>query len=471
MDIKDFRKNAHDMVDWMADYMEGGVRDFPVRPVITPGEIKAKLPAAAPIEGESFGAIFKDFKDIAVPGLTHWQHPRFFGYFPANSSPPSVLAEMLTAALGVNVMMWETSPAATEIEEQMLEWLRDMSGLPHDWQGVIQDTASTATLCAVLTARERATAWQSNSTGMRDQPQLTYYTSSESHSSVMKAIRIAGIGDEALRSVPLGDDLAMDAAALKGMIADDILAGRKPAGIVATVGTTSTGAVDPIRAIGEIANTHNIHFHVDSAWAGSAMICPEFRSMIDGLELADSFVSNPHKWLMTNFDCSVYYVKDAEALKRTFSIMPAYLKTKETGTVTDYRDWGIPLGRRFRAMKLWFVMRSYGVSGLQKIIRNHIAWAGELAEIIKEDKDFEIVTGPNLSLISFRVVAGDERESDSLTEKLVQLVNDDGYTYLTRTIVKGRPAIRIQIGQTQTTQSDVQDAWKHITSLRNTLNG
>ena len=240
---------------------------------------------------------------------------------------------MLTAALGVNVMMWETSPAATEIEEQMLVWLRDMSGLPSDWQGVIQDTASTATLCAVLTAREKATGWSSNKEGLKDQPQLTYYTSAESHSSVMKAIRIAGIGDEALRSVPLSDDLAMDAEALKGMIADDILAGKKPAGIVATVGTTSTGACDPLRAIGEIANSHNIHLHVDSAWAGSAMICPEFRSMIDGLELADSFVSNPHKWLMTNFDCSVYYVKDSESLKRTFSILPAYLKTKETGKV------------------------------------------------------------------------------------------------------------------------------------------
>lgn len=469
MDIKDFRKNAHDMVDWMADYMEGGVRDYPVRPVVSPGEIRAKLPASAPENGESFGAIFKDFEDIAVPGLTHWQHPRFFGYFPANSSPPSVLAEMLTAALGVNVMMWETSPAATEIEEQMLVWLREMSGLPADWQGVIQDTASTATLCAVLTAREKATGWTGNSEGLKDQPQLTYYTSAESHSSVMKAIRIAGIGDEALRSVPLGDDLAMDAVALKGMIADDILAGRKPAGIIATVGTTSTGACDPLRAIGEIANAHNIHLHVDSAWAGSAMICPEFRTMIGGLELADSFVSNPHKWLMTNFDCSVYYVKDAESLKRTFSIMPAYLKTKETGTVTDYRDWGIPLGRRFRALKLWFVMRSYGVSGLQEIIRNHIAWAAKLAETIKQDSDFEIVTGPNLSLICFRVVSQDVEQSDALTEKLVQIVNDDGYTYLTRTIVKGRPAIRIQIGQTQVTWQDVQEAWEHILDLKSTL--
>lgn len=465
MDIKDFRKNAHELVDWMADYLEGGVRDYPVRPNIDPGSIRAKLPTMAPTEGESFGEIFKDFEDIAVPGLTHWQHPRFFGFFPANSSAPSVLAEMLTAALGVNAMMWETSPAATEIEEQMLTWLRDMSGLPSTWQGVIQDTASTATLCAVLVAREKATGWTSNGEGLKNKPQLTYYTSAESHSSVIKAIRIAGIGDEALRSVSLGDDLAMDPQALKGMIADDILSGKKPAGIIATVGTTSTGACDPVRAIGEIANQHDIYLHVDSAWAGSAMICPEYQYMIDGLELADSFVSNPHKWLMTNFDCSVHYVKDSESLTRTFSILPEYLKTKNTGKVTDYRDWGIPLGRRFRALKLWFVMRSYGTSGLQQIIRNHIAWAEELAAMITADDNFELVTGPNLSLLSFRVAGSDAAMSDVATGRLSQAINDDGFTYLTKTIVRGRPAIRFQIGQSEVRREDVFDSWSRIVSI------
>lgn len=465
MDIKDFRKNAHEIVDWMADYMEGGVVDYPVRPNIAPGSIKSRLPSSAPKEGESFGAIFKDFEDIAMPGITHWQHPRFFGFFPANNSAPSVLAEMLVSALGTNAMMWETSPAATEIEEQMLEWLREMSGLPSGWQGVIQDTASTATLCAVLTAREKALGWAGNGEGLKDQPQLTYYTSAESHSSVMKAIRIAGIGDESLRAVPLTDSLEMDVEALKGLIADDILAGKKPAGIIATVGTTSTGSVDPVRAIAETANQHDIFLHVDSAWAGSAMICPEHRYMIDGLELADSFVSNPHKWLMTNFDCSVYYVKDAESLKRTFSILPAYLKTKETGKVTDYRDWGIQLGRRFRSLKLWFVMRSYGVAGLQEIIRNHIKWANEIATQMKQSDDFEIITGPNLSLICFRVSHPKPSQADDLTDKLSQAINDDGFCYVTKTLIKGRPAIRLQIGQTHTKLEEIQESWKRILTI------
>jgi len=467
MDSKDFRKHAHDMVDWMADYMEGGVRDYPVKPDVEPGAVKAMLQSDAPIEGEDFAAIFKDFTEIAVPNITHWQHPRFFGYFPANGSPPSLLAEMLTATLGVNAMMWETSPAATEMEERVMGWLRDICGLPSTWQGVIQDTASGATLCALLAAREKASNWASNQAGMQAQPLMTVYCNGEAHSSVEKAMKIIGLGADALRRVPVDELQSMIPEALEAMVEEDIAAGHRPIAVVATVGTTGTGASDPLDEIGEVAAAHDLYYHVDAAWAGSAMICPEFRHLIKGLEVADSYVFNPHKWLMTNFDCSAHYMKEPELLTRSLSILPEYLKTKDGDAVNNYRDWGVPLGRRFRALKLWFVIRSYGVSGLQAIVRNHVAWGEELASVVAADDDFALMTGPNLSLITFAYAPAsmDADAAEIATKALVEKVNKDGFTYITRTILDGRSVIRFPIGQTNCARADVMDSWARIKAL------
>ena len=357
MDTEEFRRHAHAFVDWMADYMDG-VERFPVRAQVRPGEIADRLPDQAPEIGEDMDRIFGDFVDQVMPGITHWQHPSFFAYFPANSSPPSVLAEMLTATLGAQCMLWQTSPAATEMETKILGWLRQMIGLPDGFHGVIQDSASSATLCALLTAREKATDWCANEEGLATQPRLACYVSEEAHSSVEKDVRVAGFGRRSLRKIATDDDLAMDPAALEAEIAADIADGVKPACVVATLGTTGTGAVDPLAAIGAVCRRLGVWLHVDAAWAGSALILPEHRSMIDGIENVDSFVFNPHKWLMTNFDCSAYFVRDSEALVRTLSILPEYLKTASADGIINYMDWSVPLGRRFRALKLWFVFIS-----------------------------------------------------------------------------------------------------------------
>jgi len=462
----DFRKHAHEVVDWVADYLET-VQDYPVRAQVKPGEIFDQLPDAPPAGGETFDTLMEDFKNIIMPGITHWQHPRFFAYFPANVTPASMLAEMLTSALGVNAMLWETSPAATELEEQMIIWLKDMLRLPTEWAGVIQDTASSATFCAVLAAREKATGWQVNETGLRNAPPLAFYTSAEAHSSLEKAVKMAGLGKAAIRLVPTDTVHALDPKALVDLVKQDKAAGIKPALIMATVGSTSVGACDPLPAIAAIAQAHDIYLHVDAAWAGSAMICPEYRPLLDGVEGADSFVFNPHKWMGVQFDCTAHFVKDEETLVRTLTILPAYLETREGSTVKDYRDWGVQLGRRNRALKLWFVIRTYGVEGLQRMFRNHIAWANDLAEVISNTEKFELVTGPNLSLLTFRYRPESVSESElgALSDKLLQAVNDDGFTYLTRTLVKGNPVIRFQIGQTQTTKKDVMAAWSRVVEI------
>lgn len=470
MNSEDFRKNAHEIVDWVADYLET-VRDYPVRAQVKPGDTFEKLPKVPPVRGEPFDGLMQDFKDIIVPGITHWQHPRFFAYFPANVTPASMLAEMLTSALGVNTMLWETSPSATELEEQMMDWLKEMLRLPKDWAGVIQDTASSATFCAVLAARERATGWQVNETGLRDAQPLAFYTSAEAHSSLEKAVKMAGLGRASIRLVPTDANHAIDPEAFAVLVAADKAAGIKPALVMATVGSTSVGACDPLPAIAKIAQDHEIYFHVDAAWAGSAMICPEYRPLLDGVEGADSFVFNPHKWMGVQFDCTAHFVKDEETLVRTLTILPAYLETREGSTVKDYRDWGVQLGRRNRALKLWFVIRTYGVEGLQKMFRNHVAWAGELSELIQAADDFELVTGPNLSLLTFRYVPEGVQAAvlGALSDQLLQAVNDDGFTYLTRTLVKGEPVIRFQIGQTQTTREDVVAAWCRVVEIAREL--
>jgi aromatic-L-amino-acid decarboxylase len=471
MDSAEFRSRAHAMVDWMADYMEH-VEEFPVKPAIEPGSIRSTIPQVPPSRGEPFDEIFDDFRRLIVPGMTHWQHPSFFAYFPANTSPPSILAEMLTASLGAQCMSWATSPAATELEEQMMEWLRSMIGLPQGFTGVIQDTASTATLCAILTAREVHSEYRINEKGFSPETRFTCYCSTEAHSSVEKAVRIAGLGSSRLRKIPVDARYAMKPGALDEAIDSDLRNGYTPLIAVAAVGTTGSTAIDPLRAIGEICRRHRVRLHVDAAFAGSALVLPELRWMIDGVEFADSFVFNPHKWMFTNFDCSAYFVRDPSELIRTFAILPEYLKTAEGTAVNNYRDWGIQLGRRFRALKLWFVIRSFGVEGIREKIRKHIAMAQALAERIAARPDYELLAPVPLNTICFRYLAGRERDEESrnrINEMLLQRLNETGTMFLTHTRLDGRYALRLVVGQTEVQQHHVDHAWKLIEDTARTL--
>ena len=468
MGIEEFRRHAHRMADWMADYL-ATVETYPVRAQTAPGAVDAALARAAPERGEAMEAILADFERIVLPGVTHWQHPRFFAFFPANSSPPSALAEMAAAALGANCMMWETSPAATEMETRTLDWLRQAIGLPEGFAGVIQDSASSATLCALLTARERATGWQANETGLAGQPPLAVYTSEQAHSSVEKGARMAGFGRAHVRLVKTGADFAMKPERLDAAIRADRKAGRKPACIVATLGTTGVGAIDPLAGIGAVAREHGMFLHVDAAWAGGAAICAEHRAMLEGAEAADSFVFNPHKWLLVNFDCSAHFVRDPAALIRTLAIAPDYLRSGEAGRTIDYRDWSAPLGRRFRALKLWFVLRSYGLEGLRAIVRRHIALAAWLEGEIAAAPDFELMAPRSLALVNFRYAPPTAGDLDALNERLLHAINDDGRIYLTRNRVRGAFAIRFSIGQTTTERAHVEQGWAVVREIARSL--
>lgn len=464
MDIPEFRKHAHDLVDWMADYLEH-VGDFPVRSPNQPRETINRLPLLPPQEGEVFDRIFADFKEIILPGMTHWQSPSFFGYFPANNSPASILAEMLTATMGAQCMSWITSPAATELEERMMEWLREMIGLPAGFTGVIQDTASTATLCSMLTAREVRSRQVINQMGFPSSARYTAYASREAHSSIEKAIKIAGIGRESLRKIDVDGAFAMVPEDLDRAITEDIERGYTPLCVVAATGTTGSTAIDPLRRIGEICARHKVWYHVDAAFAGSALLLPEKRWMVDGVEYADSFVFNPHKWMFTNFDCSAYFVRDVDALVRTFEILPEYLKTSGQEQVNNYRDWGIQLGRRFRALKLWFVIRSFGVRGLQEKIRHHIAMAQALAEQMKQSPDFELLAPVPVNLICFRyhpAAVDDPEELNRLNAGLLEKLNNTGSLFLTHTTLNGVFTLRLVIGQTEVTEEHVRNAWSII---------
>lgn len=467
MENEEFRRHAHQFVDWMADYLSS-VQDLPVRAQVAPGEIAGQLEAGPPSMPHSMDDIFEDFKNIVIPGMTHWQHPRFFAYFPANSSPPSVLAEMLTTTLAAQCMLWQTSPAAAEMETRMMEWLGQMIGLGEGFHGVIQDSASSASLCAILTARELATDWQANEKGLAAVGPLAVYVSEEAHTSIEKDVLVAGLGRSCLRKIPTDASYAMITTELEAAIEADIAAGVKPMAVVACLGTTSTGGTDPLKAIADICQRHGVFLHVDAAWAGSALLLEECRSIIDGIDYVDSFVFNPHKWMFTNFDCSAHFVRDPDALVRTLTILPEFLKSPEGNAVIDYRDWSVPLGRRFRALKLWFVIRSYGVEGLKEKIRNHIAWSTELADIVAAEAEFEIIAPRVLSLFCFRYHppgVDDEASLKALNEKLVNTINDDGRLYLTQTMAKGQYAIRFAIGQTSTTRDDVMESWAVIKEL------
>ncbi len=460
MDTEEFRRFGHVFVDWVADYL-GGMEAYPVCSPVKPGEIRSALSSEMPREGQSMEAIFRDFQDYIIPGITHWQHPSWFAYFPANNSPPSILAELLTAGLGAQCMVWKTSPAAAELEELVMEWLRDMLGLPEGMTGVIQDTASTATLVALLTAREKATDFDSNCRGI--EIPLVVYASEEAHSSVEKGVKIAGYGKDNIRYIPTDENFAMIPSELEKAIMKDKELGFHPACVVATVGTTSSLAMDPLSDIGKICSEHGIWFHVDAAFAGTAAILPEKKWILDGVEYVDSFVFNPHKWMLTNFDCSAYFVADPASLIRTFEINPEYLRTGQDAVVRNFRDWGIQLGRRFRALKLWFVLRSYGLEGLRRMVREHIRLAQYFQKRVAEHDFFELMAPVNLSLVCFRLNDGrSENELNALNEELLTKINQTGKVFLTHTSLRGKYVLRMVIGSRTTGEKQVREAWELI---------
>ncbi len=457
-----FRKWGREVVDWVADYLER-VEEYPVASQVDPGEIRSALPAHPPWEPEPFEAILRDLDRVIMPGITHWQSPNFFAYFPCNNSGPSILGELVSAGLGVQGMLWATSPACTELETHVLDWVVEMLDLPEHFKststggGVIQDTASSASLCAILAAREQATGGRSNLTGVRSP--LVAYVSPQTHSSVEKGIRIAGIGSDNLRLIETDDKFRMRPDRLAAAIDADAAAGRQPFFVCATVGTTSATAIDPLPEIGPICHRRGVWLHVDAALAGTAALCPEFRFIHEGLSWADSYCFNPHKWMFTNFDCDCFYVRDRAKLISALSILPEYLKNRatESGAVIDYRDWQVPLGRRFRALKLWFVIRSFGIAGLQERIREHVALAQEFASWVDADPRFERAAPTPLNLVCFR-----HRGGDAANQRILDTLNHSGRLLLSHTRLSDRLTLRMSIGQTNTKRHHVERAWRLI---------
>ena len=464
MSPDEFRRAGRLVIDWIARYMEE-VERYPVLSPARPGEVRAKLPPRPPAGGDAVEAWLSDLEEVVMPGITHWQSPNFFAFFPANASGPAILGDLLAAGLGVQGMLWATSPACTELETHVLDWLVDMLGLPERFLstgaggGVIQDTASSASLCALLAARERATGFASNEHGVGGATRLTAYTSSQAHSSIEKAVKIAGVGRENLRLIEVDSDFAMRPDALANAIAADRAGGHLPFFVCATAGTTSSTAMDPVRAIGEICAREGLWLHVDGAHSGSAALAPELRWVNDGLELADSYCFNPHKWMLTNFDCDCMYVAERAALIKTLSVLPEYLRNRatESGAVFDYRDWHVPLGRRFRALKLWFVIRHYGEEGLRTHIRGHVALARDFESWVEEDPRFELAAPAPLSLVCFRHRSGDE-----VNQRLMDELNTSGRLYLTHTRLDGKLTLRMAIGATGTGCRHVEAAWRAI---------
>jgi aromatic-L-amino-acid decarboxylase len=459
MSGEDFRRHGHALIDWLADYYEN-IESYPVLSQVDAGDIRSQLPDVAPEDPEPFDALLADLDDVVLPGITHWQNPNWFAYFPANISGPSVLAELASAGLGVQGMLWSTSPAATEIETQVMDWLVDLLDLPPNWKttskggGVLQMSASDSTHTALVVARHRA------SQAGTPIEKMVAYTSAQAHSSIEKGANVAGY--QHIRLVDVDENQAMSVAALLTGIETDKAAGLTPVFVGSAVGTTATTGVDPVRAIGEIATAEAMWHHVDAAYAGTAMICPEFRHHQDGLELVDSYTFNPHKWMMVNFDCSAFFVADRAPLIDCLSILAPYLKDEasESGAVIDYSDWHIPLGRRFRSLKLWWVLRFYGAQGIREMVRTHVALADGLAHRIKTDPRFELVAPHPFALVCFRCVDGDES-----TDSLAKAVNATGDAYWTASVLDGRSIIRVSIGQTRTEQRHVDQLWDLIDTL------
>jgi aromatic-L-amino-acid decarboxylase len=469
MTPEEFRRYGRAVVDWIADYY-AKVENYPVLSQARPGEVRAALPEAPPEQGQAFDDMLQDIDKIIMPGITHWQSPNFFAFFPANTSGPAILGDLLSSGLGIQGMLWITSPACTELETHVLDWVVDMLALPGKFKstetggGVIQDSASGASLCALLAARERATGYASNERGCEGK--LVAYASTQAHSSIEKAVKIAGLGRQNLRLIEADENFAMRPEALASQIQADRRDGLIPCFVSATVGTTSSNALDPLPEIGRICQEENLWMHVDAAMSGTAAICPEFRYIHEGLELADSYCFNPHKWMFTNFDCDCFFVADKASLIQALSILPEYLRNQatEAGAVIDYRDWQIPLGRRFRALKLWFVIRHYGVEGLRHHVRRHVQLAGEFAAWVEAAPDFELAAPAPLNLVCFRHKAGDD-----FNQRLLDGLNQSGRLYLTHTRLDDLMTLRFCVGQTQTEARHVEAAWELIQKTANEL--
>jgi aromatic-L-amino-acid decarboxylase len=462
MDPEEFRRHAHAVVDWMADYFRD-VEKYPVLAQVQPGETAAKLPAEPPELPEPMEEILRDFDTTIVPGITHWNHPGFFAYFAISGSAPGVLGEMLAAALNVNAMLWRTGPSPTELEERALDWLRQMMGLPADFRGHIQDTASISSLTAIATAREEAgLGIREEGMSGRGVPRLRLYCSEEAHSSIEKAGITLGIGREGTRRIPTDAGFRMDPAALEAAVTEDAAAGWKPFCVVATVGTTSTTSVDPVREIAAVAERHGLWLHVDAAYAGSAALDPEMRWILDGCERADSLVVNPHKWLFVPVDCSALFVRRPERVAHAFSILPEYLITPEGGAATNLMDLGPALGRRFRALKLWMVLRWFGREGIAARIREHCRLARELAGWVEEAPGWELLAPVPFSTVVFRFrpAGAPDEEADRLNERILERVNAGGEAFLSHTRVRGRFALRLAVGNLRTTERNVARAWR-----------
>ena len=464
MSADELRRWGHAAVDWVADYL-ATIERHPVVPNVAPGDVRASLPPSPPDNPEPFDTVLADLDRVVVPATTHWQHPGFHAYFPANTSGPAILGDIVSTGLGTQGMLWQTGPACTELETHVLDWMVDVLGLPERFLsggaggGVIQDSASSATLCALLAARERALARDGVTID-----RLTVYASTQAHSSLEKGARIAGLRPHQLRTIDVDDAFALRPGLLADAVAIDQAAGRVPCLVMATIGTTSSLAIDPVPAIAEIAERAGMWLHVDGAMAGSAAVCPELRGFYggNGLDKADSYVTDPHKWLFTTFDCSLFWVADRSALLVALSILPEYLRNQasESGRVIDYRDWHVPLGRRFRSLKLWFVLRWYGVEGLRHHVREHVRLAGQLADRVAADPRLELVAPLNLNLVCFRHAAGDEE-----TEALHRALNATGRVYLTHTRLAGRYVLRASIGAWTTEQRHVDSLWRLIDEL------
>ncbi len=469
MKNSEFRKYGYELVDKIADYFVE-IEKYPVKSQLNPGDIIKQLPKSAPENSESFDDILKDFDEIIMPGITHWQSPNFFAYFNANNSFESILGEMLTSALGVNTFIWQNSPAGTELEEVVMNWLRDMIGLPEYFSGVIQDTASTATLCSILTAREKFTDFQINKSGF-EHNKFRVYASKEAHSSIEKAVKIAGIGYENLVKINTDKNFDMISNDLELAIKNDIQNGLIPLIVISAIGTTGSTSIDSIKENGEICKKYNVFHHVDAAHVGTALVLDEFRYLIDGIENVDTFVFNPHKWMFTNFDFSAYFVKNQEYLIRTFEIMPEYLKTNVDNRVNNYRDWGIQLGRRFRALKMWFVIRSYGVEGIKSTVRKHLQLTQKFKNNIEQDERFELLAPVRFNLVCFRYNPGNlnVEELNKLNEKLLNSINKSGKAFITHTKLGDNYTIRVVIGQTYIEERNVDELWELFLSQINSF--
>jgi glutamate/tyrosine decarboxylase-like PLP-dependent enzyme len=462
MNPEQFRTFGHRLIDWIADY-RAGTEGRPVMSTVEPGSIRAQMPKAPPDAPESMDAVLRDVEQIIVPGISHWQHPRFFGYFPSNGDLSSVLGDYLSTGLGVIGLSWQSAPALTEVEEVTTDWLRQMVGLSESWSGVIQDTASTSTLVALICARERASGYSLVKGGIQQVASpLVVYVSAHAHSSVDKAALLAGFGRDHVRVVPAGPDFAMRPESLAEAIRADVAAGLTPCAVVATTGTTTTTAIDPVGAIADVARAHGVWLHVDAAMAGSAMILPECRGLWQGIEEADSIVLNPHKWMGAAFDCSVYYVRDSQHLVRVMSTNPSYLRSAVDERVKNLRDWGIPLGRRFRALKLWFLIREQGVSGLQARLRRDIANAQWLKAAVEATPGWRVLAPVPLQTLCVRhEPAGVEGEAlDRHTLAWADALNRSGEAYVTPATLDGRWMVRVSIGALLTEREHVEDLWE-----------